>query len=238
MPRGRRYAVAALAGTVLSCVAGCVTIELPTIAHAHVGHAVTAFVDTPDNRPLFDVALADAAVAAEHATYAVEGARDVAAVRLHLGHVLHVMDPTREAVGPGSGYGLIKAIDGGADHLGFAQEVPDASANLAAGVPAVIAVLQPLRGQARAIAALAAEGRANDDAATAVVYAQEAQQQTARLVGELARARRQLAQVLAAEQPPYRPVARRYLFGIIRLPSGGWAFDTSATGAPVYGGYR
>lgn len=217
-----------------AALAGCVTVELPTIAHVHVGHAVTAWPDTPGQRALFDIALAEAAVAAEHAGYAVDGARDVAAVRLHLGHVLHAADPTREPSGPGTGYGLARALDACADHLGFAQEVRDASANLKAGLPAVISALQPLKREARAIAALAAEGRGATDPAAAVAFAQEARQRTARLAGELWVARHQLAQVIAAEQPPYRVVPRRYLFGILRLPSGEWVFDS----APVSGGYR
>lgn len=233
---GRRAIVGPLLAA--ATLAACVTLELPTIAHVHVGHAVTAWADTPGQRSLFDVALAEVAVAAEHAAYAVDGARDVAAVRLHLGHVLHAVDPTREPSGPGSGYGLAKAIDGCADHLGFAQEVRDASANLKAGLPAVIGTLQPLRREARAIAALAAEGRSSPDAATAVAYAQEARQRTARLAGELWLARHQLSQLLAVEQPPYRVVPHRYLFGIVRLPSGEWVFDTATRAAPSHGAYH
>ena len=222
----------------LAMLAACVTLELPTIAHVHVGHAVTAWPDTPGQRSLFDVSLADAAVAAEHAVYAVDGARDLAAVRLHLGHVLHAVDPAREPSGPGSGYGLARAIEACADHLGFAQEVRDASANLKAGLPAVIGTLQPLGREARAIAALAAEGRQSTDPAAAVAYAQEARQRTARLAGELWLARHQLSQLLAAEQPPYRVVPRRYLFGILRLPSGEWIFDGASGAAPPTGAYR
>ena len=233
--RWRGVAGAVIAGGML---ASCVTVELPTIAHVHVGHVVTAWVDTPGQRALFDVALAEAAIATEHAAYAVDGARDVAAVRLHLGHVLHAVDPVREPAGPGTGYGLAKAIGGCDDHLGFALEVRDASANLKAGMPAVIGTLRPLRDEARAIAALAAEGRGAADAATALAYAQEARQRAARLAGELWLARHQLAQVVAAEQPPYRVVARRYLFGIIRLPSGEWAFDNVPGAAAAHGGYR
>ncbi len=219
-----------------AALAACVTVELPTIAHVHVGHAVTAFPDTPGQRALFDIALADAAMAAEHAGYAVEGARDLAAVRLHLGHVLHAADPAREPSGPGTGYGLVRAIDACADHLGFAQEVRDASANLKAGLPTVIGSLQPLQREARAITALAAEGRGSADAAAALAFAQEVRQRTTRLAGELWLARHRLDQLLAAEQPPYQVVPQRYLFGILRLPSGDWVFDPAATRGS--GGYR
>lgn len=215
-------------------VGGCVTLELPTIAHVHVGHVVTAWPQTPGQKALFETALADAAVAVAHAGYAVDGARDAAAVRLHLGHVLHAADPQREATGPGSGYGLVRALDDSSDHLGFAQEVPDASANLKAGLPALIGALQPLRREARAIAALAAEGRSTRDAATALAYAQELQQRTHALAAQLHDVRQRVTLLLAAEQPPYRVLPRRYLFGLVRLPSGAWGFDP----ATRQGAYR
>ncbi|MBL8324503.1 MAG: hypothetical protein JNJ89_06040 [Rubrivivax sp.] len=234
--RGRR-AAAWIGGCVIGLTA-CVTLDLPSIAHVHVGHAITSWTDTPGQRGLFDVAQAEAAVAAEHAGYAVEGARDPAAVRLHLGHVLHAADPTHEPTGPGTGYGLVRAMDGCIDHLGYANEVRDTSANLRAGLPKVLAVLQPLQREARAVAALAAEGRRAADVAQAAAYAQEVRQRSEHVLARLALARQQLSTLLAAEQPPYRTVPRRYLFGLIRLPSGDWAFDLSPAPAQPMGGYR
>lgn len=234
---GRRRAIAWL-GPFAIGLAGCVTVDLPSIAHVHVGHAITSWTDTPDHRGLFDVAQAEAAVAAEHAGYAVEGARDPAAVRLHLGHVLHAADPAKEPAGPGAGYGLLRAIDGCVDHLGYANDVRDASVNLRAGLPKVLAVLQPLQREARAVAALAAEGRRSADVAQAAAFAQEVRQRSEHLLVRLALARQQLTTLLAAEQPPYRTVPRRYLFGLIRLPSGDWAFDLSPAAAQPYGSYR
>lgn len=219
-------------------LSGCVTVDLPSVAHVHVGHAITSWTDTPGNRGLFDVAQAEAAVAAEHAGYAVEGARDPAAVRLHLGHVLHAADPAKEPAGPGTGYGLLRAIEGCVAHLGYANEVRDAGANLRAGLPKVLAVLQPLQHEARAVAALAAEGRRSTDVAQAAAFAQEVRQRSEHLLVRLALARQQLASVLAAEQPPYRTLPRRFLFGLFRLPSGDWVFDFSSPPAQPYGSYR
>lgn len=208
-------------------ITGCVTVDLPSIAHVHVGHAITGWNDTPGGRGLCDVAQDEAAVASEHAAFAVEGARDPQAVRLHLGHVLHAVDPTREPAGPGTGYGLLKALDGCIDHLGFAADVRDASPNLKAGVPTLVATLQPLGREVRTIAVLAADARRSPDAALALAYAQDVRQRCDRLLVTLVQARQRLDALLAAEQPPYRPVARHYLFGIIRLPSGDWAWASA-----------
>lgn len=224
---GTRRARTRGAPVVLACLAllgGCVSVELPTIAHVHVGHAITGWTDTPEGKGLCEVAQAEAAVATEHAAYAVEGARDPASVRLHLGHVLHAVDPSREASGPGSGYGLLKSLDGCIDHLGFAISVPDASANLKAGTTPLLTALQPLKQEARTVAAMALQARQSGDAALTLAFAQEVRQRSDRLLVGLVQARQRLSTVLAAEAPPYRTVSRHYLFGIIQLPSGDWAW--------------
>lgn len=203
----------------------CVSVDLPSIAHVHVGHVVTAWPDTPQQRGLLEVTLADAAVAAEHAAYAVDGAGDLRAVRLHLGHVLHAVDPVLEASGPGSGYGLLRALEGAAHHLEYAVEVPDASANLRRGAGAVAAALRPLLAEVQAMAALAEEGRRTPDAGHALAFAQELRERAERLAGQLRQQRQSLASVLQAEVPPYRTVPERFLFGIIRLPSGQWSLE-------------
>lgn len=203
----------------------CVSIQLPTMAHSHVGHALTAWPDTPGQKGLLEVARMEAKVAAEHAAYAVEGARNIASVKLHAGHVLHAVDPKLLPDGPGAGYGLTRALQGSVEHLGYAREVPDAGANLRAGLPAVIAELDALRRESQVLAALARDARLSADEAHVVTYAQDMARRSTLVVAGLDQAQRRLDAVLAAEQPPYRPIARRYLFGVIRLPSGDWAFD-------------
>jgi len=75
------------------------------------------------------------------------------------------------------------------------------------------------------MAVLARDARLSADETHVVTYAQDLARRGSLLVAGLDQAQRRLDALLAAEQPPYRPVARRYLFGVIRLPSGDWAFD-------------
>lgn len=210
---------------------GCVSVQLPSIAHVHVGHAVTAWPDTPGRKGLLEVAQQDARILAEHAAYAVAGARDIAEVRLHLGHVLHALSPALEPLGPGTGYGLMKALDGSADHLGFAREVKDASANIQTGLTPLIETLRQLRAQSEVLAALARDARQSRDAAQVVAYAEEVRQRGDRLLVQLDEARKRLDRLLAAEVPAYQPIAQRYLFGVIRLPTGEWVYKLDAGGA-------
>ncbi|MHC4560977.1 MAG: hypothetical protein ACYS80_27155, partial [Planctomycetota bacterium] len=37
--------------------------------------------------------------------------------------------------------------------------------------------------------------------------------------------RSQITSMTDREDPPYQPVSQRYLFGLVRLPSGKWAFS-------------
>jgi hypothetical protein len=103
-------------------------IELPLV-HAHIGHVMTAWRDTPGTVGLLTVALSDARVGAAHAELASK-ADTLDAWKLHAGHVLHALDPTLEPKGPASGYGTKKAATGALQHVGFAAGVDNASAGL------------------------------------------------------------------------------------------------------------
>ncbi len=218
----------------LCALSGCVSLSLPSIAHVHLGHVLSGWSDTPQRQGLLRVARQDARVAAEHAEYAVQGARDLGSVRLHLGHVLQVLDPALAPEGPGSGYGLVRAIDGVSEHLGYAGSVGDASAGLKTSLPPLIDGLQALRREAQLLMALAREGRRVGDPGQALAYAQEAQQRSKALEAQLVQLGLRLETLLAAENPPYQPVAERYLFGLIRLPSGEWGFAKRRQGAGSY----
>jgi ubiquinone biosynthesis protein len=231
--RRRILTLAALAG-----LGGCVSVELPAISHVHVGHVLSGWLDTPERQGLLPVALADARVAVEHAGYAVQGAREIDSVRMHLGHVLHALDPSVEATGPGSGYGLLKALDGAAQHLGFAAEVPDASASLRQGLPLQVESVRALLREAGTLLTLAQRGRQDGDAGQVLAYAEETLSRSRALQAGLEQLQNRLQALLQLEQPPYRTVAQRYLFGLIRLPSGAWTFSESLrTGGGSYSSY-
>lgn len=222
-------------------LSGCIVSTVrPTIAHVHVGHSLTGWVDTPNQEGLLTTARRDAAIAVEHARYAVEGAADMANLKMHVGHVVHAIDPTLEKQGPGTGYGLLRALDGYADHLRFAVESADASANLKEGAGQVIETAAAPRRDARLVLALAREVAATGKAETAVALALEIQTLCGRIAAGIDASGRRLQELLARERPAYAPVEQRYLFGLIRLPTGGWAWrqdlDRPATGH--HGGYQ
>jgi hypothetical protein len=99
-------------------------------AQTHIGHVMTAWKDTPNMTGFLPAAVADAKVAATHAALAAKSPDNLDAMKMHAGHVLNALDPTLEAKGPGSGYGVKKAAAGALNHVGLAAKSEGASANV------------------------------------------------------------------------------------------------------------
>jgi len=74
--------------------------------------------------------MAEARTAATHASLAARDPENLAAMKLHAGHVINAVDPTIVATGPGLGYGVKRAALGVATHIDLAAKVPGASQNV------------------------------------------------------------------------------------------------------------
>jgi hypothetical protein len=135
--------------------AGIVISRLePPVVHAHIGHVMVAWKDTPGTVGLLTVAISDARVAAAHAALTSKSS-SLEDIKLHAGHVLHALDPVIETKGPASGYGAKKAAAGAAQHLGFAVAADGASQTLKRGASSVSATLDAVQGAMdRAVAAV------------------------------------------------------------------------------------
>jgi hypothetical protein len=101
-------------------------------AGTHIGHVVNAFGDTPDGMGLLPAALAEARIAANHATLASRNPASLDGMKLHAGHVIHALDPTVVTTGPGRGYGVKRAALGVATHIELAARATGASPNVIA----------------------------------------------------------------------------------------------------------
>ena len=116
---------------VIGCAAERTTASSDAnMAHAHMGHILTGWQDTPDQAGLLPTAIAEADVAAQHAGFAASKPDDLDWMKLHTAHVVHAVDPTVESAGPGLGYGLERAASGVAQHVGFAAASEGASDNV------------------------------------------------------------------------------------------------------------
>ncbi len=166
-----RLAITAL-GTAVLVAAAAQTASAQSAAHRHIGHVGDSFNGTPDNVGLLAAAQAEAEVAAQHAGLAAE-AGDLAGIQRHVTHVLHAVDPSTAERGPGRGYGLARAANGCAQHIGMAGESDDASDAVKTHANHVGTACGNVASWAEGIAAKAAEVAAATDMAAAKALAEE-----------------------------------------------------------------
>ena len=101
----------------------------PPLVHAHIGHVMIAWRDTPGQVGLLTIAQNDTRVAAAHSLL-LSKATTLEEMKAHAGHVLHALDPSIETSGPASGYGAKRAAAGAMQHVGFTAAVDNASATV------------------------------------------------------------------------------------------------------------
>jgi hypothetical protein len=125
----------------------------PPLVHAHIGHVMIGWRDTPGQVGLLTIAQSDTRIAAAHALL-LSKATTLDDMKLHAGHVLHALDPTVETAGPASGYGAKKAATGAVQHVGFTAAVENASEAVKSHARAVNATLtEAIAGIDRGVAA-------------------------------------------------------------------------------------
>lgn len=96
-------------------------------AHNHIGHVMDQWRDTPEMSGLLPAAIAEAQIAARHASLAASDPANLDSIQRHTAHVLHAVDPTQIENGPGNGYGVKQAAEGAAKHIMAAANSGDAS---------------------------------------------------------------------------------------------------------------
>ena len=175
--------LAVLAGVVSGT--GVLAGQQANAAHAHIGHVMTKFGDTPNNQGLLPTAAAEAKTAATHAGLAAKTPDNLDAMKLHAGHVINAIDPTIEPKGPGMGYGLKKAAAGALQHVGFASKAEGASKNVMTHAAHVSASLDNTVKRTDEALALAQRIRASTSAAEAAKLVAELNTVTSQLVAGL-----------------------------------------------------
>lgn len=104
--------------------------EAKNMAHVHMGHVTESWKDTPKTMGLLPTAIAEAEIAVKHAGFAAQKPTDLDWMKMHTKHVLHAVDASAIAKGPGLGYGVKKAATGTAQHIGFAAKAAEATKNV------------------------------------------------------------------------------------------------------------
>lgn len=135
--------------------------------HSHISQVADVFEDTPGLQGLLPTAVAEAAIAARHVELANQAGSSLGDVQLHVGHMLHALDPTLVIGGPGLGYGVRLAASSAASHLSMAASDTSASDNVRTHAEHVSVIFANVMGRVDQMIALAQEIQAASSGAAA-----------------------------------------------------------------------
>lgn len=111
-------------------VSGVQAESTMNVAHMHLDHVATSWPEAPRQVGFMTVALQEAEIARNHVALAENHGGDLAALKLHVGHAAHALDPDEQQGGLGLGFGVVKGADGAEKHTLYAAQSPGASDNI------------------------------------------------------------------------------------------------------------
>jgi hypothetical protein len=215
------------------CAGTIVHEDLPTIAHVHIGHALTGWKHTPDQKGLFVVAENMGEKALKETLADQQDGAALVDIKKHIESMLLAINPNSISEGKTEEFGLEIALNEAVNHITFAAESDDASQNVIDFAKQFEKDSEIVLNRCQLIVAVGKEILASDSIIEIQAFTEElAILNKINVYGSLSlnelgldQLRTKLDEMISREEPPYEPVATRYLFGIIRLPSGKWAFS-------------
>ncbi len=224
--------------------AGCVT-RPPTIAHVHLGHALTAVHVTPNRDGYLLVAETRAREAHTSAQQAADPGAPLEQIKASVAAAV-------TAVSSEESFGLKQSLVLAANHISFAATSDDASDNVRQAAPSFAKDISPIVERCELVALLGKDVDATQSKQEAAVLVEEILKLTlANVAGDDAdhdgkpgaaaaeygvkQVREEFDAMIAREKPSYRTVDQWYLFNLVRLPSGRWVFDKLNRGGNIEG---
>jgi hypothetical protein len=223
--------------------AGCVS-RAPTIAHVHIGHAITGVHVTPNQEGYLVTAERRGGQAVEFSRLAA-GSTDLAVIKQNVAAAVKATDSEDD-------FGVKQAIVMAANHITFAATSDDASVNVQQAAPVFAAHITRVVERSDLIVLLGKDVEASTSAKEAAVSVVELGKLTqANVSGDdangdgvvgsipseygLVQLRKELEAMIARESPRYVTVPQWYLFNLVRLPNGRWVFDKLGRGGNIDG---
>jgi hypothetical protein len=222
---------------------GCVS-RPPSIAHVHLGHALTGVHVTPGKQGYLLVAEKQA----EDVYALAEKARKATSIA----ELKAQVDAANAATNSKERFGLKHSLVMASNHISFAATSADASANVQQGAPRFARNIVRVVERCELIDLLGRDVLASASLEEAQLLAGEiALLAQANLEGEdsdkdgvvggspaefgVKQLRAELDGIIARESPPYRTVDQWYLFNLVKLPNGVWVFDRLGRGGNIEG---
>ena len=214
-------------------------------------------MNTPDDQGLFVTAESIAGEIAHLSVDSIDASRrkDVDTVRRNSKDIGRLVgDDPRVKITQPEDYTFLAALQGSVDHMQFASESDDASSNMKEGVKkfiddsgTVFARTEVLKTLVDIAASETDPGQLTDITREIRVLAVQNLEgediDDSGYIGDtpdeygLRQLRRDMAATIKKEDPPYRAIEQRYLFGLVRLPDGTWSFKDPGAGGGSYGRY-
>jgi hypothetical protein len=227
----------------LLAATGCVS-RAPTIAHVHIGHAITGVHVTPNQEGYLVTAERRGGQAVEFSRMAA-GSTDLAVIKQNAAAAVKATDSEDD-------FGVKQAIVMAANHITFAATSEDASVNVQQAAPVFAAHITRVVERCELIVLLGKDVEASTSAKEAAVSVVELGKLTqANVAGDdangdgvvgsapseygLVQLRKELEAMIARESPRYVTVPQWYLFNLVRLPNGRWVFDKLGRGGNIDG---
>jgi hypothetical protein len=237
----RPIIVAATLGMAL--MSGCTT-RPPTVAHVHIGHAITGVHVTPGKKGYIVMARERADEAIGFASQA-QGSSDLGAIKQDIAQVNHSTNAVDD-------FGLKASLTMAVSHISFAATSDDASVNVQQSAPVFAADSGRVLERCALIELLSkdvANSRSVPEARVTVdeivtltranVYGDASDSggaagATPKQYGVM-QLRAELDAMIGRERPRYTTVDQWYLFNLVRLPNGKWVFDKLGRGGTIEG---
>jgi hypothetical protein len=223
--------------------AGCVS-RPPTIAHVHIGHAITGVHVTPNQEGYMVTAERRGAEAVEFSRLAATS-NDLAIIKQNVAAAVKATDAE-------DNFGVKQAIVMASNHVTFAATSDDASVNVQQAAPIFASHITRVVERCELIVLLGKDVAVSSSVEEASVSVAELGKLTrANVSGDdsnadgvagslpsqygLVQLRKELEATVARESPRYVTVPQWYLFNLVRLPNGRWVFDKLGRGGNIDG---
>ncbi len=203
----------------------------PLISHVHIGHTLNGWVTTPNKKGLLTTAEQEAKIVLNQALNAKKS-NNLAQKKKYMSNALHALDPSIQAKGSGKGYGLIRAVTESSAHLQYAASSDDASTNIKTTVPRIVNSASTIASSSNQLKVFG-QAAVNSTSINEFSALNNEFLTTARNINgngasgaySLTQFKKDIIAMVDKEKPAYTTVDSYFLFNLIRLPSGKWAFS-------------
>lgn len=243
MKKKRLLAVLAIAW-VLPFATGCVSRRAPTVAHVHIGHAITGVHVTPNKEGYLSSAERRAKETADYVSKAT-ASHDLTEIKNDIALA-------NKATNDEDTFGVKESVVMAVNHITFAATSDDATLNVQKSAPVFAADSARVIERCDLIGLLSKDVAASNSGKEASLLVGEIAKLTqANLNGDdsngdgvvgstpseygLLQLRKELEDMIGREKPPYVTVDQWYLFNLVRLPNGKWVFDKFGRGGNIEG---